>query len=346
VIKNALLAALVAAGGCAGATDKSATEQSASPAKVVRSVAVSGSHACALREAGLYCWGDNRYGQLGDGTTMDSSTPVRAELETDDVVEVAASTGRTCVRRSGGAIECWGDNGEGQAGDGTRRQALAPIAAMGIDDAIQLAVDDLTTCALREGGEVMCWGGSPDSAPERGSLEPRAIEGLANVEELRGGVIDLYCARDAGDEVSCFRLEGDDWQPAFKVPALSGARAIAVTGNDEVCALTPQHTALCHNLTTGNDVPLTGGEDLVELVGTSLVACAKEEGGAWTCWNILPALLDMVGAIAIPVEVDVPLVEVAIGGFQVCALREDGSIGCANAETGKPEIKVIGELPQ
>jgi len=346
VTKNALLlAALLAAGGCADA-DKSVFEQSASPAEAVRSVAVSGSHACALREAGLYCWGENFAGQLGDGTTTDSERPVRVPIDTADIVEVAASTGRTCVRRSGGTIECWGANNSGQAGDGTREEALAPVAAAGVDDAIQVAVDDITTCAVREAGEVVCWGGSPKSAPERGSLAPRAIEGLEDIVELRGGVIDTYCARDAADEVWCFRLEGEDWPRAFPVPELSGARSIAVTGNDEVCALTEQRTATCHNLTTGSDVPLVGATGLVELVGTSLVACAKDDAGAWTCWNILPQLLDMVGAIAIPVPVEMPLVELAIGGFQFCALQGDDSVGCANAETGMPELKLISELPR
>jgi hypothetical protein len=344
VIRTALLAAVMVASGC-DSSDHDTHESSASPSVVARSIAVSASHACALREAGLYCWGENFAGQLGDGTTDDSERPLRASLEVGDVVEVAASTGRTCVRRSAGTIECWGANNNGQAGDGTREEALAPVVAQAIDDAIQLAVDDITTCVLRQGGAVECWGGSPKSVPERGSLEPRAIEGLRDVVELRGGVIDTYCARDAADEVWCFRLASEGWMPAFPVPALAGARSIAVTGNDEVCALTEERTVLCHNLTTGNDVPLVGGEGLVELVGTSLVACAKDEAGEWTCWNILPQLLDTIGSMAIPVPVEVPLVEVAIGGFQVCAAREDGSVGCATAETGMPELKVIADLP-
>jgi alpha-tubulin suppressor-like RCC1 family protein len=75
---------------------------------------------CAVKTDGsLWCWGWNQYGQLGNGTTTDSSIPVRASIA--NVVEV--STPNTagwsaCARKSDGSVWCWGLDNSGQLGDG------------------------------------------------------------------------------------------------------------------------------------------------------------------------------------------------------------------------------------
>lgn len=68
-------------------------------------VAVGRSHTCAVRFGKLYCWGDNKRGQLGDGTLISKSKPV---LVIDGgVTAVAAGDTNTCAIVSG-ALKCWG----------------------------------------------------------------------------------------------------------------------------------------------------------------------------------------------------------------------------------------------
>jgi hypothetical protein len=74
------------------------------------SLAISPSHYCARRQAGLFCWGENFLGQLGTGDEQSSDVPVQATVAGADIVEIAAATGRTCVRRGSGEIACWGAN--------------------------------------------------------------------------------------------------------------------------------------------------------------------------------------------------------------------------------------------
>ena len=69
-----------------------------------------GGHSCAVKTNGkLSCWGDNSYGQLGDGTRTDSATPV---IVTDlaGVTEVAVGSSHTCALTDGGGVNCWGSN--------------------------------------------------------------------------------------------------------------------------------------------------------------------------------------------------------------------------------------------
>lgn len=311
-----------------------------------RTIALSGTHSCVLRQAGLYCWGAGFAGQLGNESTSDSAVPVLATVAGEDIVEVAASTGRTCVRRSTGEVACWGDNALGQIGDGTRNARLVAGIAQGVDDAVQLAIDDATTCALRETGEVACWGGSPERAPDEGSLVPERIAGLSNIVELRGGVIDRYCARDSEGAVYCFRLENGAWTEPSAIAELQHAREIAVSGYHVMCAITEARDVVCYNLENGVSTKLEQSEGSVAIVGTSLVACAQNQSRGWTCWNILPPMLETVGSPALHVPDEEQLIEVAVGGFRVCAVREEGSVVCATAELGMPELVTVMGLPR
>jgi hypothetical protein len=317
--------------------------------RILRSIAMSASHVCVLRQAGLYCWGENFSGQLGTGDTVGSpDTPVKAQVASEDIVEVAADSGRTCVRRRGGEVACWGGNDQGQIGDGTRTGSLVPSRADGIDDARQLAMDDVSTCVLRADGSVACWGASPADTPDQGSLTPMAIPELTGVAELRGGVQGTYCARGEAGWVRCIRLQDGVWGAPAPVDALTGARSVAVTFQDEVCGIAPDDQILCHNLDSGHDGVLSNSQGAVELVSGLLSVCARKQSGEWSCWNVLPAMLESVGSPEIEVPTDVPYVEVTIGGIRACALRADDAVMCADANSvsAAPELELVSDLPR
>jgi alpha-tubulin suppressor-like RCC1 family protein len=77
-----------------------------------------GNHACAVGPTGAYCWGDNTYGQLGDATTTNSSTPVAVQSSAK-IISLVAGHRHTCGFLTDGTIRCWGYNLFGQVGTGT-----------------------------------------------------------------------------------------------------------------------------------------------------------------------------------------------------------------------------------
>jgi alpha-tubulin suppressor-like RCC1 family protein len=87
-------------------------------------------HSCGLTMANqAYCWGNNGAGELGDGTTNHSPTPV-AVAGGHQFRQLTAS-GHSCGRDLARKAYCWGDNGAGQLGDGTTTTRLMPRAVAG-----------------------------------------------------------------------------------------------------------------------------------------------------------------------------------------------------------------------
>jgi alpha-tubulin suppressor-like RCC1 family protein len=119
-------------------------------------------HTCARRRTGqLYCWGQDDWGQLGDGGTNTSrSQPVEVVGGRTDWAGVVASGGHTCAVRRTGRLFCWGDDSVGQLGDGgTNTPQPQPVeVAGGRTDWATVTAGDGHTCARRITSRLFCWG--------------------------------------------------------------------------------------------------------------------------------------------------------------------------------------------
>lgn len=123
-------------------------------------LAAGASHTCALTvSAKVKCWGNNEYGQLGDGTTLTQTQPVDVIGLTFDVIAIAAGASHTCALTTSHTVKCWGDNQYGQLGNGTTTREHTPVDIMGLpDDVVQITVGSNHSCALLATGDVRCWG--------------------------------------------------------------------------------------------------------------------------------------------------------------------------------------------
>lgn len=107
-----------------------------------------------LKSGTVSCFGANNVGQLGNGTTTPSTTPV-AVARLTNVVQLSAGGCHACALKSDGSVWCWGSNESGQVGNGSTTNATLPLQVM--TGASNVTAGWGSTCALKN-GSVWCWG--------------------------------------------------------------------------------------------------------------------------------------------------------------------------------------------
>ena len=128
--------------------------------------AAGGFHSLAIGSDGkLYAWGDNTYGQLGNGTGTPSTTPVVVSMPAGvTATAVAAGEDHSVALGSDGNVYDWGYNGFGQLGNGTTNNSTLPIKVglpAGVT-ATAVAAGNYMSEALGSNGDVYAWGDGAD----------------------------------------------------------------------------------------------------------------------------------------------------------------------------------------
>ncbi len=163
------------------------------PLTNVQSVAVGPDHSCALRtDRTVWCWGANKYGQLGNGTTIGSVVPVQAAIT--NVVSVDVGAFHTCAVRTTQSVWCWGRNNFHQLGQPLKNARVNPTYVPRVR-ATFVSTGQLFTCIVSTAKRSQCWGRNNygQLATSWGASRSRPVTGS------RSGLVSL----SAGAEFVC-----------------------------------------------------------------------------------------------------------------------------------------------
>ncbi len=144
----------------------------------------------------VWAWGENTYGQLGDGTSTDRNTPTKVSGITG-VLQISAGANHSLARRLDGTVWAWGYNAKGELGDGTTIKKNMPIQISGLAGVVQIVGCGEHSLALKSDGTVWAWGDNTsgeigdgtggDGTDNFNRNTPTQVLSLTGVTQIAGG---------------------------------------------------------------------------------------------------------------------------------------------------------------
>lgn len=296
----------------------------------VMAIASGANHACVLLSTGaVKCWGGNDRGQLGDGTTTDSTSPVQATGLSSGVVRIDAEADTTCAVTLAGAVKCWGNNqtfGTGTVtsdadANGEYDPVKVPTTVPGLESgALSVAVGGVRTnatttvshaCAILQYGQVRCWGAN--ASGQSGTTVSTTVN--PSVEVALG-------ARAAG-------------------LSLGGAHSCAVTDTGAVLCWGANATGQMGQGNTTATVagqvyqPTGLGSGVAQIASNRDTVCVLTSAGGITCWgdNIYGIINDLAARSTVSTpqvvqNITSGQVSIAMGEYALCSLSAGGTLLC------------------
>ncbi len=264
--------------------------------------------ACAIADQGTSCWGDNTFGQLGNGSTTSTIVPAAVTM---GFSSLSVGARHVCGREASGIVRCWGDGALGQLGDGAGVSRSSPAPGPGGPFTI-VSAGGAHSCALDTDGHAWCWGANTNGQLGNGTssnaLSAVAVAGNHVFSTIATGR-DHTCALDQSGAAWCwgdnaFGQLGDGTTTDRTQPvAVGGGQvygALAGGGDAFTCA--------------------TGATGIVRCWGAN---DAGQLGNASTTPSSTPAV----------VSTPMALKEVTLGDRHGCGIAADAVSYCWGAST-------------
>ena len=326
----------------------------------VLAIAAGATHACAVLATNhVKCWGDNTYGQIGDDSTTDATTPEDV-LWVSTATAVTAGIRHTCALMAND-VRCWGDNAFGELGDFSTTSSKTAVSVFGISSSTAaIASGSYHTCAFGTYGDVECWGlnnaGQLGDGTTTNRTTPTSTAPTVRATSLgsaNAGTTTCVVTRDG--TVNCW---GDNVQDQLLDPTpMSRATPVAVSGMTNATSLISSRSGYtCVALSSGGvrcwgdnasgqlgdgTSTTSGTPRAVSGVGGTVLslsaggdfACAVTFAGGTACWGgrVVPRAGNESLIRNVPFNVPTfasGIAAVAAGADHVCVLTNLGGVNC------------------
>lgn len=300
-------------------------------------------HACALSNGKVYCWGDNTYGQLGDGTNTSRTNPVQVggSLNNLSVTDISAGGSHSCAIANGRAY-CWGNNGTGRLGNGNTTNQSSPVAVSTTSGAMltrtvtAIASGGYHTCAIAD-NRAYCWGRGNEG--QLGNSSPANANNdtaySSSVPVAVGGGSTAVSYITAGSNHSCAITGGLGycWGGTAKPPSSNPCHGGRIGDNSDCNGNKNAPVAV-------NAAGVLSGRILTQIVAGGSHTCAIADGRAY-CWGynnqgqvgdgttisrLVPVAVSTSGSSQLPSTATVTSIATGIfsndGEYETCAVAE------------------------
>jgi alpha-tubulin suppressor-like RCC1 family protein len=189
------------------------------------------------------------------------------------VVQIAG----TCTVHDDGAVRCWGDNSNGELGDGSLSASATPVRVPGLDDVIDLQVAHTSACAVKRDKSLHCWG--PNAVTEIGTINGALVPG----QYLAG-------CRIHGADVECsVPTYGDDVDRMVFEPNVGPLKSAAIHRDGSVCVVDAKGRVTCRHGMADNGIdskwrPLPAPGPIDDLQPLGVGFCARQRDGHVSCF--------------------------------------------------------------
>ena len=340
------------------------------------------SHTCGLvnfnmesvKQNGIaFCWGNNRFGQLGNETNTNSTVPSRVSTNLQ-FSSISARGNHTCGLTTNSEAFCWGNNSDGQLGNGTQKNSSIPVQVSGGLQFLGVTVGGSHTCGLTFVGIAYCWGNNSFGALGNGSnansTKPVPVSGSLHFSSISAGA-SHSCGTTKNGSAYCWgsnlgRLGNGSNSSANKPVKVSeegfflslGIHFSSISaGGYHSCGLIANRIAYCWGsndsgqLGIGNNTNTTKPEKLQsKLRFTNISAgdvhtCGLTLSGSAYCWGgnrsaQLGSDLFVSSPVPKPVGENLVFTSISAGKRHTCGLIVDGSAYC----WGENELGQLGQL--
>jgi alpha-tubulin suppressor-like RCC1 family protein len=326
-------------------------------------VSAGASFVCAKLIGGaVNCWGDNSFGQLGDASFLNSTTPVSV-IGVSEAAQISVGTTHACALIVD-AVKCWGDNSFNQLGTAKSPEVDTAELVPNVRGVTSLSAGDNYTCAVTATKTVECWGANNYGQLGNGTVTntspPRRVVGLSGVVQVSAGV-DHACALLVNATVECWGANNYgqlgnattiDTSTPVTVVSLTNATQIT-SGASNSCALLRNGTVSCWGFNGDGELgsgTVASSDVAVAVVGITNVkqissgqynTCAVLENATVTCWGAQATALfgnaapsRSVAPAAIKVLVNVQ--KISLNSGLSCTLSTHGHVTCWDATSPNP----------
>ena len=302
-----------------------------------QSISSGGAHTCAILDNGsVSCWGQGLDGQLGNGGTINVTTPTSIGTLGTNRTAVALSSGgsHTCAILDNGSVSCWGRGDNGQLGNGGTENSTLPVTTSSLGagrTAVALSSGAAHTCALLDNGLISCWGygdyGQLGNGGTTGTNVPTLTSSL--------GTGRTAIALSSGQDHTCALLDNGS-------VSCWGDSNLGQLGNGMYYSLTPTLTG-----------SFGTGRTAVALSSGSFHTCAILDNGAVSCWGM--GWHGQLGNGGAPFKQNTPVLvssfgsgrtalAISAGVFHTCAILDNGLVSCWGAGTSQGGGGDYGQL--